>query len=139
MVVASMSRRTERIASLIQDTLGQILLSKMADPRIDPARTSITHVEVPEDLLSAKVYVSVLGEEAQQKRTLQALRHAAGHLQELMMEQITLRNTPALDFVSDVKFKKTLTTYQLIQKAMDELEQKEQARQSPPDAGTPKE
>ena len=55
---------------MIRDTLGQILLSKMADPRFDPARTSITRVEVPDDLLSAKVYISVMGEEPEQRRTL---------------------------------------------------------------------
>jgi len=122
-----MSRRTERVGSLIRDTIGPLLLAKLSDPRVEPARTSITRVEVPEDLLTAKVYVSVIGTEGQQRRTLQALRHAAGHLQELMMEQIELRNTPRLEFVLDVKFKKTLETYQIIQRAMDEIRQKEQA------------
>ena len=44
-----MSRRTDRIASLIRDTVGMLLLTKMSDPRIDPALTSITRVEVPAD------------------------------------------------------------------------------------------
>ena len=73
-----MSRRTERVGNLIRSTIGELLLSKISDPRIDPARTSITRVEVPEDLLSAKVYISVLGNETQERTTLRALRHAAG-------------------------------------------------------------
>ena len=125
-----MNRRTERIGSLLRDVLGQLLLSKISDPRVDPALTSITHIEVAEDLLTAKVYVSVLGSESQQRNALRALRHAAGHIQELMMRQVSLRSTPVLRFELDVKFKKTLQTFGIIQQAMDEIRQKEQSRLS---------
>ena len=120
-----MNRRTQRVSSRIQEILGQILLAKLADPRIDPARTSVTRVEMPDDLLTAKVYVSMIGTEAQQNLALQALRHAGGHLQELMMKQISLRNTPHLQFLLDQQFKNTLKTLQLIDQAMDEIRRKE--------------
>ena len=87
-----MNRRTERVGSLIRNVIGEILLSKMSDPRIDPALVSVTHVEVPEDLLTARVFVSVIGTEAQQRNVLRALQHAGGRIQELMMRQISLRN-----------------------------------------------
>lgn len=125
-----MSRRTERVNNLIRNTLGQLLLSKLSDPRIDPARTSITHVEVDEDFLTAKVFISVMGDEAEQKKALMALRHASGHLQDLLRREITLRNTPILDFVPDEKFKKTLKTLEIIQQAMEELRQKEASQQA---------
>jgi len=137
-----MSRRTQRVANLIRQTLGQVLLSKLSDPRIDPARTSITRVEVPEDLLTAKVFVSVIGTEGQQKRTLHGLRHAAGRLQDLMMRRISLRNTPLLTFEIDVGFKKTLQTLNIIQQAMDEIQQRQAerlARQSDADGPAPDE
>ena len=123
-----MSRRTERVGNLIRSTIGELLLSKISDPRIDPARTSITRVVVSEDLLTAKVYVSVLGNDNQQRTTVRALKHAAGHIQELMMRKIQLRNTPILSFEPDTKFKKTLETYSVIQKAMEEIERKEQQK-----------
>lgn len=122
-----MNRRTQRVANLIRNTIGQLLLAKIADPRIDPARTSITRVEVPDDLLTAKVYVSVMGTEAEQKLAVQALRHAAGHIQELMMRQISLRHTPQLDFVLDEQFKKMIQTYAIIEEAMKEIRQKDEA------------
>ncbi len=122
-----MGRRNERIASLIRQTIGQLILAKLSDPRIDPAKTSITHVEVAEDLLTAKVYVSFMGSQAEQRRTLRALQHAAGHIQELMMRQITLRHTPILEFEPDKKFKDTLKTLQIIDEAMAEIRQKELA------------
>ena len=125
-----MSRRTERVGNLIRNTVGQLLLTKMSDPRVDPAKTSITHVEIPEDLLTARVYVSVIGTEAQQRNALRALKHASGHLQELMMRQIKLRCTPILEFVLDENFKKTLQTLALIRQAMVEIEDKEEAGQT---------
>ncbi len=124
-----MSRRTERVSNLVRNAIGQLLLSKISDPRIDPAVTSITRVEVPEDLLTAKVYVSVMGDEPQQRRTVQGLRHAAGHIQELMMQSISLRHTPILEFAPDTGFKKTLATYAIIEEAMAELREKQQSPQ----------
>jgi ribosome-binding factor A len=118
------------VANLIRQILGQALLSKMSDPRINPALTSVTRVEVPEDLMTARVYISVMGTEAQQELTLRAVRHASGRLQELMMRQMSLRNTPILSFETDKEFKKTLQTLDIIQRAMDEIEQKEQARKA---------
>jgi ribosome-binding factor A len=128
-----MSRRTERVASLIRETIGHLLLAKLSDPRVDPALTSVTRVEVPEDLLTARVYVSVVGTVSQQRNALRALSHAAGHLQELMKRQIQLRNTPVLEFALDEKFKKTLETYQLIDQAMAEIRAKEDRQLSASD------
>ncbi len=128
-----MTRRTQRVGNLIRNTIGQLLLTKLSDPRIDPVKTSITRVEVPDDLMTARVYISVMGTDAQQKRTLEALTHAAGHIQELMMRQFSLRHTPALEFVSDTKFKNTLETYAIIERAMQEIRQKEHAEQGEPE------
>ncbi|MGC9453227.1 MAG: 30S ribosome-binding factor RbfA [Phycisphaerae bacterium] len=117
-----------RVESLIQSVLGEILLKKISDPRVDPARTSITRVEVPEDLLTAKVFVSILGTDREQKNAIAALRHAGGHIQELLSEEITLRHTPVLSFELDVQFKKTLETLRIIREVGDELRAKEAAR-----------
>lgn len=120
-----MTRRTERVASLIRETVGRVLLTKMSDPRIDPARTSVTRVEVPEDLLTARVYVSVIGSDAEARKALRALQHAAGHVQELLGDEITLRHTPLLSFDLDTQYKKTLQTLDIIERAMEEIRLKE--------------
>jgi ribosome-binding factor A len=129
-----MSRRTERIASLIRETIGSLQISKMSDPRIDPARTSVTRVEIPADLLTAKVYISVMGTEPEQRTTLRALQHASGHIQQLMMREIELRNTPILSFELDVQYKKTIETLALIQQVSEELRRKDELRGGTPPA-----
>ena len=128
-----MNRRTKRIGSLIRQVIGQLLLDKISDPRIDPARTSVVNVEVSDDLLRAKVYVSVMGTENRQRLAIRALQHAAGHIQELMMKQIKLRCTPILSFESDAKFKKTLETLEIIKKVSDELRAKDADENEPED------
>ena len=79
-----MKRRMERIGKLMQHAIGQILMRNISDPRIEPARTSVTRVVVQEDLLRAKVYISVLGEEADQTKAMAALGRAAGRIQSLL-------------------------------------------------------
>jgi len=127
-----MSRRTERVSSLIRDTIGSLLISKLSDPRIDPARTSVTKVEVPADLLTAKVYISVMGTEAEQRTTLRALQHAAGHIQELMAREISLRTTPRLSFEADVQFKKAIATQAILQQVSEELHRQDEQRGGAP-------
>ncbi|MFW6132871.1 MAG: 30S ribosome-binding factor RbfA [Planctomycetota bacterium] len=125
-----MSRRTERLNSLMRELIGEAVLSKLSDPRINPARTAITRVEVPEDLLTARVYVSVMDTEARQQATVRALRHAAGHIQELISDHLRLRHTPVLSFERDTQYKKTLETLTQIDKAMEEIRRKDAQRRA---------
>ncbi len=111
----------------MRDALGRLILADLSDPRIDPARTSIVRVEVPEDLMTAKVYVSVLGDESAQRKTLRALKHAAGHIQELLGRRLALKHTPRLTFEFDKNFQETLEIYRLIDDAMQEIRDKDDA------------
>ena len=40
-----MSRRTERVGNLLRELIAEALMRRIADPRIDPGRTTITRVE----------------------------------------------------------------------------------------------
>ncbi len=120
-----MSRRTERVGNLMRSLIGDVILRKLSDPRIDPARTSITRVEVPTDLLTAKVYLSVMGEPAMQRRTVEALLSASGRIQLLIRDDLSLRHMPKLEFLLDVRFTKTLETLNIIQQEMDLIHEKE--------------
>ncbi len=129
-----MNRRTERIGSLIRQIIGEMLLSKFSDPRVDPALTSVTSVEIAEDLLTARVYVSILDTPPRQRSAIRALKGARGFFQKRLGQQMRLRHTPTLEFELDTKLKKTLETLQLIQQATDEIRQKEQQAPSCPQA-----
>jgi ribosome-binding factor A len=123
-----MSRRIERIGRLLQQTIARIVQGQLSDPRIDPARMSVTRVEVQEDLLCAKVYVSVMGEPPAEQRALEALNHATGRIHAILREAVQLRHIPALEFLADRRFKGAIRTWQIIREAMDELRDRESAR-----------
>ncbi|MHC4984751.1 MAG: 30S ribosome-binding factor RbfA [Planctomycetota bacterium] len=132
-----MTRRTERVGNLLRNTIADVIMRRLSDPRINPAVISITRVEVTEDLMEAKVFVSIMGDEAEQRTALRALQHAAGHIQDLVRKEVSLRHTPVLDFRADEQFKKTMETLSIIQQAMDEIHQKEEAIQADASAADP--
>ena len=80
--------------------LSNLIRSECKDPRIHPM-TSIVAVEVAPDLKTAKVFISVLGDEEARKDTLRGLRSAAPYLRTQLAKSINLRNTPELTFVAD--------------------------------------
>ena len=94
-----MSRRTERITSLIQTELSEVVLKKLKDPRI--GFVTLTGVDVTPDLKFAQVYYSVLGKENEKKETQRALERASGFLQHEIAEALKLRFTPKLSFHLD--------------------------------------
>ena len=55
-----MSRRTEKLADLVQSTLADLIQRRLKDPALDGGLISLTRVEVAPDLATARVHVSVL-------------------------------------------------------------------------------
>ena len=119
-----MSRRRERFASALRAVVANLVQTELNDPRLRGILT-VTRVEVSPDLRLAKVYVSVLGNEGEQKSTLAALRHGAGHLQGLLKKHLEFRVCPILDFRIDEHLKESLATMALIDKVSSELAEKD--------------
>ncbi|MDD5936280.1 MAG: 30S ribosome-binding factor RbfA [Clostridiales bacterium] len=94
------SIKNTRINQEVQKELSMLISRELKDPRINPM-TSIVNVEVAPDLKTAKVYISVLGDEESQKNTLKGLKSAAPFLRGQLARTINLRNTPELIFVVD--------------------------------------
>ena len=95
-----MTRRTERINELLRAEISDLLQRDLKDPRIS-GLVSITEVDVSPDLRKAKVFVSVLGEEAEQESTMEAFTAAARYLRQQLTKRLTLRRTPELTFLRD--------------------------------------
>ncbi len=95
-----MTRRTERINELLREAISEIVRHDVRDPRVG-GLLSITEVDVSPDLRKAKVFVSVLGSDAEKSDTMKALGIAAGFVQHALRTKVTLRRTPEITFVSD--------------------------------------
>jgi len=64
-----MSRRTDRLGSMIQQELMEIIMRELNDPRLT-GMPSITRVKVSEDLSMADVYITSMGTAGQQTAAL---------------------------------------------------------------------
>ena len=77
-----------------------MLAGELKDPRLAGLAT-VTEVRVTPDLKQAKVYVSVMGSEAEQASTLAGLRAAAGFVRHELSERLQMRRAPEVNFVLD--------------------------------------
>lgn len=106
---------------MIRGVVSDAIANRLNDPRIAPM-TSVTRVEVSHDLENAKVWVSVMGEEAVQRRTIAGLTSALGHVRRLVARELSIRHCPRLQFCQDVSISQGAETIRLIDETMASME-----------------
>ena len=94
------SIKNTRINGEVQKVLSTLISREIKDPRIHPM-TSVVGVEVSPDLKTAKVYISVLGDDEAKESTKRGLKSAASFMRGQLAKILNLRNTPELTFVID--------------------------------------
>jgi ribosome-binding factor A len=92
--------RHERIAEEIRHEVGAMVAGELKDPRI-AGLVTVTAVQVSPDLKLARIFVSVLGTEAEHDSTLKGLGAAAGFIRRELSLRLQLRRSPELQFVLD--------------------------------------
>jgi len=97
--MTNQTRRSQRVALLVREELSRLVLTEAHDP--DLRRVTITDVEMPSDLKSARVYYSCLGEREDRERASAALDRAAGYLRREVTQRCRLRYAPELHFLFD--------------------------------------
>jgi ribosome-binding factor A len=92
-------RRVARVEKEVQMQIAQYLLSGFSDPL--PGLVTVAQVKMPADLRSAKVYISVLGEESDSKEALKTLQSRAFEIQDFVGSKLKMRYCPKLTFLKD--------------------------------------
>jgi ribosome-binding factor A len=92
-------KRLDRVNQLIKEEISLVLQRELRDPRL--GFITVTEVETANDLRLAKVFVSVLGDEAMWASSLAALKSARGFIRHWLRSHLDLRVTPELDFRPD--------------------------------------
>ena len=115
-------RRGERIADVIRAELARALREEVRDPLL--GFVTLTGVRLAPDLRSARVYVSVLGGDAEQ--TLAGLRRAAPFLRRILARRAGLRFTPDLRFVFDPTLESGPRIDELLRRTHEPQERQEQ-------------
>ena len=105
--------RPSRVAEQIRAILSDSIRDEVRDPRV--GFVTLTEVDLSPDLKQARVFVSLLGSQADRDAAVEALNHAAAFLRTLLARRARLKYTPALRFVSDDTLERGSRVEQIIQ------------------------
>ena len=94
------NRRPDRVAEGIREEVATFLAEDVKDPRVQGLVT-VTGVDVTRDLRHAKIYVSVMGSDAERAATFEGLDSVAAHLRSRVGRALRLRLAPELAFKED--------------------------------------
>ena len=124
-------RRPERLAEQIKEEVSLIIAGEVEDPRV--GFVTVTDAKLTPDLRYAKIYVSVLGTQAEVKESLAALKHAAGFIRTQLGAVLRMRRTPELHFVYDDTTETAARIEELLSEEGEKARAREQAESSPTD------
>src|SRR4051812_47869315 len=89
----------ERLGEALREEIETIVEGELGDPRIGLA--SVTSVILAEDSRSARIFVSVEGDEEEAERSIEGLTAAVGFIRREVAENLRLRRPPELYFQLD--------------------------------------
>ncbi len=118
------TRRIERINSLLREVISEVIREDVKNPHLKTIWT-ITAVETTKDLRHAKVFVSVIGTEAEKGETLRALESARGFIAVSASKKIVIRFFPELHFILDEGASHQARIEEILTKIRNEKEQKD--------------
>ena len=93
------SQRAHRVGELIQQEISALLIRGLKDPRI--GFVTITGVEVTPDLHLARVYFTVVGDEAMRRQTAAGLKSSIPFIRQQLGRQLRMKYLPDLIFEYD--------------------------------------
>ena len=93
-----MKHRLERVNELMRRELGELINREVS---FQAALVTVQQVDITPDLKNAHVFVSVMGDETQQKDALSKLHANRKNLQHLLSKRVVLKFTPHLHFKLD--------------------------------------
>lgn len=96
--------RKEKMEELIRRLIGDMLLKEIKDPRIGFA--TVYRVEVSRDFSVADVFISVIGDDAQKKKSIAGLNSASGYIRCKVGDHLKIRQTPEIKFHLDDSIEK---------------------------------
>ncbi len=111
-------QRRQKLEKFLLREIGTMLLTEMKDPSI--GFVSVVGVAVSSDFRTAKVRVSVFGNEIDKKKNMKALKRARGFIQSRIAANLSMRSVPELIFILDESIEKSIRVGEIISKAVAE-------------------
>ena len=117
------TRRTHRLNSLLKEVISEVIRKDVGHPKVSSLIT-VTEVDITKDLTLAKVFISVIGTDAEKQETIKALQSAAGYIAVLASKKVVLRHFPSLTF----KLDESVDAHLRINSILKDIEHKKQQR-----------
>jgi len=105
--------RTRRIDALLQEEISELLRREVQDPRV--GFVTITDVDTAPDLAHARVWVSVIGSDAERAATLRGLERAMPFVRRRLGERLRLKRIPELAIRDDRTAERGTRVMQILQ------------------------
>lgn len=96
-------------------------VERLKDPGL--GFVTITGVETSPDLRSARVYYSVLGDEAQHRETAAALLRAAPRIRAVVWRQVRMKFLPELHFAPDEAIEQGMRMEEILRQLREEQDE----------------
>ena len=119
------SRRIKRINSLLKEVISEVITKDVKNPHVSTLIT-VTNVDTSGDLRYAKVFISVLGSDADKQDTLKALESASGYIGLNASKKVVMRYFPSLTFILDTSLEKQMRISDLLK----DIEEEKKSRPS---------
>jgi ribosome-binding factor A len=104
--------RQEQVQQLLVEEISDMLRRDLKDPRL--GFITVTGAQISRDLRHAKVFVSVLGDEAAQSESMAALARAAGRIRGEFGRRARLRVAPEIIFRLDAAIEQGARIFSLL-------------------------
>jgi ribosome-binding factor A len=92
--------RADRVADQIRMEVADILMRKIKDPRVQSV--TVTDVKLTSDLRIARVFVTAMGTEEEERNVFAGLAQASGFVRGELGRRLSLRYLPEVLFAKDV-------------------------------------
>lgn len=113
-----MGKRPKKVREALRREISMIIQNEIKDPRL--GFTTITRVEISNDLRNAQVYYTVLNEK-EKTNTKHALSSAEGYIKKLIGDRIKMKFVPEITFRLDKSAESTRRVHEIL----DELKKEE--------------
>lgn len=114
-----MNRRTDRVNELLRQEISLLLSRQIKDPRLTGV-ISITQVKTTQDLRSALVSLSVMGDATAKRDALEGIQSAATYLRKALRDRLALRYVPFLSFEVDNSLEEVDQLLQIMNQLKDD-------------------
>ncbi len=125
----SQGSRPDRVADQIRSELAQLLAREVHDPGI--GFVTLTRVQVSADIQLARVFYTVLGDEAARRSSGKALHRAVPFLRRQLGHRLRLKRVPELKFQYD----EGIAGQDRVEQLLNEIHAADRARDNEDDGG----